>query len=199
MIIQPLHNEKLLLQQLSVGKQEAFTCLYKHYYPQVCHVVIKFVKHKELADDLSQEVFMKIWDHHLQLAHVQSFQAYLVTTTRNHCIDVLKRASRMDEVKAEMIRYATELNNQTSDEIITHEYLKQLSAVYESLPAQTKEVFKLIKGEGKSYDEVAMLLGVSRSAVNKHLVRSNKAFQNAVKNELGISLALLLFLLSQKN
>lgn len=74
------------------------------------------------------------------------------------------------------------------------DYMAELRKVYESLPAQTQEIFKLVKGEGKSYAEVAELLGISRNAVNKHVVRSNKAFKDAMENDLGISLSLLLFI-----
>lgn len=190
----PLYNEKRVLLRLAAGEKEAFTSLYNHYHGMVNSFIRKYVKSPELAEDLAQETFMKIWDHHAQMFTIDSFKYYLLTIARNHTIDSLKRAARLDEAKAEIIRHAQVMRNTTTEELVLQEYIEQLRKVYESLPAKTQEVFKLVREQGMSYDEVAALLGITRDAVKKHIVRSNKSFKSTMKDDLGISLPLLLFL-----
>lgn len=194
MLTTPLYNEKSLLTELAAGQEEAFTSLYNHYHSLVKAAIQRFVKSPDLAEDLSQEIFMKIWNHHTSMAEVDSFSAYLLTITRNHTLDFLRKAATINEGKAEIIRHARAARSNTTEDIVLNDYITELRKVYESLPAQTQEIFKMVKGEGKSYNEVAELLGISRNAVNKHVVRSNKAFKDAMENDLGISLSLLLFL-----
>jgi len=192
------YNEQALLQKLAAGDERAFTQLYNHYYTQVKLAIQRFVKSPNLTEDLAQEVFIKIWDHHTKLSGVNSFQAYLLTITRNHTLNFLKRAARITEGKTEIIRHARQLYSNTSDDAILKEYLSELNKVYESLPAQTREVFRLVRGEEKSYEEVAALLGISRNTVKKHMVHSNRSFRQSLENDLGISLTVALFILFQK-
>lgn len=194
MPVTPLYNERNLLLQLAAGQEQAFTDLYNHYNLLVTNAIQRFVKSPLLAEDLSQEIFMKIWSHHAQMAAVDSFQAYLLTVTRNHTLDFLKRAVRISEGKAEMLHHARLLRSTTSEDIVLQDYINELRKIYDALPPQTQEVFKLVRGEGKSYDEVAAILGISRNAVKKHIVRSNKSFRHSFENDLGISLTLALFI-----
>lgn len=190
----PLYNEKSLLLQLAEGKEKAFNVLYNHYHGFVRSLIQKFVKSPNFAEDLAQEVFIKIWNRHKDMAEVDSFRAFLLTTTRNHTLDFLKKAARLDAAQAEIARHVQLVRYNTSEDIVLQEYLKQLRQIYQSLPEQTQRIFALVKGEGKTYEEVAALLGISRVTVKKHIVRSNKAFKSAMENELGISLSLLLFI-----
>lgn len=194
MLTPPLYNERSLLLQLAAGQEKAFDALYQHYHGLVHSFIQKFVKSPNFAEDLAQEVFIKIWNHHKEMAAVDSFRAFLLTTTRNHTLDFLKRAARLEAAQAEILRHAQIARSNTSETLVLQEYLDQLRIVYERLPEQTQRVFALVKGEGKSYEEVAAILGISRTTVKKHIVRSNKAFKGTIENELGMSLSLLLLL-----
>lgn len=121
MLVTPLYNEKNLLSQLADGKEQAFTTLYKHYHQLVSGLVQSFVKSPDLAEDLSQEIFMKIWNHHTSMGELNSFSAYLLTITRNHTLDFLRKAARINEGKAEILRHAQIARSTTTEEIALHD------------------------------------------------------------------------------
>jgi RNA polymerase sigma-70 factor (ECF subfamily) len=88
----------------------------------------------------------------------------------------------------------SEKRNEMEDNLITNEYLNHLRNILNTLPAQSREVFKLCRQQGHSYDEVAQMLGISRSCVKKHMVRSMRTLKLSVAKEFGISLSLFLIL-----
>ena len=187
-------NENELIQKISQDDSIAFEALYNHYRMDIYRFIYKFIKSPELSDDLCQEIFIRIWESRNSLVVIKSFKPYLYTITKNHTLNFLKRASV--DSKAMGVIYSTfsEKRNEMEDNLITNEYLNHLRNILNTLPAQSREVFKLCRQQGHSYDEVAQMLGISRSCVKKHMVRSMRTLKLSVVKEFGISLSLFLIL-----
>ncbi|HEY0670488.1 MAG TPA: RNA polymerase sigma-70 factor [Sphingobacteriaceae bacterium] len=182
-----LVNEDILLKKVSENDLKAFSDLFNCYSSAVYQFIYKFVKSPELSDDLSQEVFIKIWENRKNLAEVKAFRSYVFTLAKNHTLNFLKRASREDAAKSEILRNYTYDSNPVEDALLNREYFKYLEGLLLMLTPQSREVFKLCRQQNMSYDEVAGLLGISRNAVKKHMVRSMKTFRDTLENDLGIS------------
>lgn len=180
------------MSELSVGKEDAFEKLYNHYVHELKGFVIKFVKSSTLAEDLTQEVFIKIWENRDQLAKVKSFRAYLTVIARNHVLNFLKSAPRNDLVLKEIV--GSYIVPQAENEIISKEYKQWLQKVLDSMSPQMRSVFKLCREQNKSYDEVADLLQISRNTVKKHMVRSMRVIKGRLDQDLGMSLCLFLLI-----
>lgn len=182
-----------MLQRLCDGDERAFTQLYNAYKDELTLFIVRFVKIPQIAEDISQEVFINIWQNHARLQEVDSFKSYLFIAARNHTLNILKRIAREDSAKAEVIRHIQSIRvNNKMDDLISSEYQVYLKNVLDSLPLQTQQVFQLCRTEQKAYEEVAALLGISRNTVKKHMVRSMKAFRHALENGLGIPLPLII-------
>ncbi|HEY0771744.1 MAG TPA: RNA polymerase sigma-70 factor, partial [Sphingobacteriaceae bacterium] len=182
-----LVNEDILLKKVSENDLKAFSDLFNCYSSAVYQFIYKFVKSPELSDDLSQEVFIKVWENRKNLAEVKAFRSYLFTLAKNHTFNFLKKASREDAAKSEILRNYTYTSSPVEDALLNREYLKYLEGLLLSLTPQSREVFQLCRQQNMSYDEVARLLGISRNAVKKHMVRSMKTFRNTLEKDLGIS------------
>lgn len=177
------------------GGEKAFESLYRLYYPVIYHFVLGYVHAVPLAEDITQEVFMKIWRNRERLADVRSLKSYLYTTARNHTINSLKAAFRSKAGTIEILTPFLIQRNNTEDELVQKEYRQFLRNILDTLPTRTREVFILCREEGKSYEEAASTLGVSKNAIKNHMVFSMKVFKLALKKHLGISLSLFLSLL----
>lgn len=81
------------------------------------------------------------------------------------------------------------------DDFIYREYLELLNQALERLPERTREIFKMCRQEGKSYEEAAAALGISRNAIKQHMVFSMKVLSDFAEKDLGISLSILLGIL----
>lgn len=184
------------LQELMVsGNYQAFTVMYSRYLRPLNQFLLKILKSVELTEDITQEVFIKIWANRAKLTQVKSFKAYLFITARNHALDSLKAAFRSDVAMGEIIRGFIEQRDTTAENLLDKEYRLFLDRVLASLPERSREIFTLCREQGKSYDEVADILGISRNAVKNHMVFSMKILSSSVKKELGISLSILLAVL----
>jgi RNA polymerase sigma-70 factor (family 1) len=187
-----LRTDAELLEQLIAGNYGAFTNIYNRYSVAVQRFVIKILKSAELAEDITQEVFILIWTNRSKLTQVKSFKAYLFVTARNRALDSLKAAFRSEVAMSEIIHNFVAQRNITDEDLLDKEYRIFLDDVLATLPERTRHIFSLCREQGKSYEEVADVLGISRNAVKNHMVLSMKIISSSVKKDLGISLALLL-------
>ena len=184
-------SEPLLIARLSNGDPDAFTTLYNRYFTAVTSFVLKFVKSQQLSEDITQEVFIKIWEGRDKLSEIKSFKAWVFTIARNHTFNILKKISNESAGIAEILKNYQQQHNPVEDSIAENEYMQQVNVILDSLPEKTREVFRLCRQEEKSYEEVIMILGISRNAVKKHMVRSHKAFKENINGKLEISIGIV--------
>lgn len=189
------NSEKELLQQLIAGDETGFVGLYEIYNRSIYTFILKYVSSIPLAEDLTQEVFIKIWENRINLIGVQSFKAYLFITARNHTLNSLKVVFRSEAAIGEVIAGFVNLRNSTEEDLLHKDYLIFLKNTLDDLPARSREIFKLCREEEKTYDEVAKSLNISRNAVKNHMVHSMKVLSSSIKKEFGISLSLIIAIL----
>ncbi|MEO6733466.1 MAG: RNA polymerase sigma-70 factor [Ferruginibacter sp.] len=198
MVATPLTNEKDLVLKINAGDQSAFSTLYKFYYPFVSKFVLGYVMSPEIADDITQEIFIKIWENRNTLNEIRCFRAYLFVMVRNYTLNMLKATARKEAGMAEIIRHYQELRIDNSEEILSLEYQQFLDKTLASLPSRSREVFNLCRSQAKNYNEAGLELGISRNAVKNHMVYSMKVLKKSAERAFGISLGvwLSLFFLS---
>lgn len=181
------------LQELLINDDyRAFTTLYGRYSVSVKGFLLKLLKSAALSEDIAQEVFIKIWANRKKLNEIRTFKAYLFISARNRALDSLKAAFRSDVAMSEIVSNFVAQRSTTDEDLLNKEYLNFLNRILDSLPERSREIFSLCREQGKSYDEVASILGISRNAVKNHMVYSMKVLRNSVEKELGISLSVLL-------
>jgi len=186
-----LVNEMELLQLTANGDTSAFATLYEHYRSLVYRFIYKYLKSPQLTDDLTQEIFLKVWETKEMLTDKNVFKSYLFTISRNHTLNFLKRSS-IDQTAKNIILSNYQLTDSLEDDLQTKEYLAYLQTILATLTPQNREVFRLCRQEYKSYEEAAEILGISRNAVKKHMVKSMRVLGDAVKKDLGIPLSIFL-------
>jgi RNA polymerase sigma-70 factor (family 1) len=177
---------------LRQGDDVAFAELYKRYKSGIYIFVKKFVHSSALAEDLTQEILVKIWEAGDKLKDIQSLRAYLFITARNHTLNNLKKAFRANIAMAEVVNNIEEQRNNIEEDLISKEYTEYLQSVLATLPGRSRDIFKLCREQGKTYDEAAHAMGISRNAIKNHMVSTMKILSASVEKDLGISLSLLL-------
>jgi len=170
---------------MAAGQDDAFERIYQHYNRKIYYYVLSLVKSPQLAEDLQQEVFLKLWEGRGQLREVRNFGAFLFTIARNHTINVLRSAARSQTAMGEIIRHAPE--PEFDNEILSRDYERFVQKLLQSLPPRTRDIYRKCKDEGRTYEEVARELGISGNAVKRHMINSIKVLRQAVTKDLGIS------------
>lgn len=170
-----LNSESELLVRLQSGDQAAFELLYHAYSKEIYRKFLRMVKDISLAEELTQDVFVKIWNKREVINIDQPFHYYLLTLANNIVNDFYRKAARDRKLQDDIIAASSELYNPTEEQIFYKESKDFLDKAIESLPEQQRLVFKLCKIEGKSYEEVSQLLGISTSTISNHIVKATKS------------------------
>ncbi len=169
-----LHTADLqLLKQLKTGNEAAYTELYKRYHKGIYAYLLGFVKLPYLAEDIVHEVFMKLWEARESITVTTSFSAYLYRIARNKAIDILKKISIDKTLRKEILESLPPLITGFETELQSPGHYEEMYRnALAALSPQRQKTFILCKEEGKTYDEAAMELGISRNTVKDHIVQS---------------------------
>ncbi len=163
-------GEHELILRLQKADQEAFIALYDRYHVLIYQWTIKLVKVPQLAEDLVQDVFLKIWSIREQVNPKQSFPAFLYRISRNMAFNMLKKIASEEKLQAEVMKELSNNSETAENKLLWQQYEALLNTAVEQLPKQRQKVFRLCRTEGKTYDEVALELGISRNTVKEHMV-----------------------------
>ncbi|MEQ7798924.1 RNA polymerase sigma-70 factor [Pedobacter sp. ASV1-7] len=192
------NDEKSLLHQIALGDAHSFSIIFHRYSPKVYQYALKIIKSESLAEEIAQEVFVKIWKLEGQLIEIKNLDAYLSVLTKNHTLKVLRRMAL--EFKTSRMRghdYKEE-HNETEEYIIFKDSEKILNQAIEKLPAQQKLVYTLCHQEGLKYEEVAEKLNISKLTVKTHMQHALRFLRNYVSTHTDIGiLVILMTLLSE--
>lgn len=164
----------MLLEQLINNDQQAFKQIYFLYSGRLYGNILKLVKSEPVAQEILQDVFMKIWDHRHSIDTAKSFRSYLFRIAENMVCNFYKKTSRDKVALRQLMSKSSEHYSHIEEEIFCKEEASFLSNAIRGLPPQRKQIFELCKMEGKSYDEVSRLLGISVSTISDHIVKANR-------------------------
>jgi RNA polymerase sigma-70 factor (family 1) len=177
MALNPLINELNLLERLREGDQQAFESIYQHYIDPIYRRLLYLIKSEELAEELAQDIFMRIWDKRAGIDLEKSFRSYIYSIAQNLVVDFYRRSALDRKLQQHLINTATAYYNPIDLHYHAEADRQLLSNAIQSLPEQRRKVYSLVKLEGKSYEEVSEILGISCSTIRDHIVKGNKAIK----------------------
>ncbi len=160
---------------LSESNRVAFRQLYLANYRTVFSYALKFIKSIPLAEDVTQDVFLKIWENRETLPEIRHLKSYLLTISKNISLNLLARASRDIKLREQIVCAIEQSQQDIEQSQQQEEYERLLLEAIEMLPPQRKLLFRLCKIEGKSYAEAASQLGITAGTVNDHIVKGTRS------------------------
>lgn len=164
--------DKDVIIKLKNGEEEAFEVLFWKYNTHIYHFVYSLLYDKSLAEDLTQNVFLKIWEKHESIDLEQNFDSYLFTIARNL---VYKETEKrlLSEGLTEMLEKQLSDGDTLMEEKIDAESLREyIDSLIEELPPARREIFRLSRKEHLSYKEIALRLSISEKTVETQLNRA---------------------------
>ena len=166
----PLENDpptdSQLTEAIRNNDQLAFKDLFYKYYPKLFRFAEVHIQSKDLACDLVQEVFFRVWNKREKLNPKKSIQAYLYKILNNLIINHHKLAS------SKTISLENNLNRNAFRTDSTIETEIDIQLALDKLPNKLKSVFVLTKVDGLKYEEVAEICGISIKAVEKRMTKA---------------------------
>jgi RNA polymerase sigma-70 factor (ECF subfamily) len=170
-------SERDLVLALQRGDEGAFETIYGLYSHRLFGRLLKLVKTEAQAQEILQDVFIKLWQHRHSLDPEKSFRSFLFKIAENKVYDFFRKAARDKRMEASLISLSTTNYINIEEYTREEENLRLLYKAIESLPPQRQQVFRLCKLEGRSYKEVSELLSISLSTISDHIVKATKAIK----------------------
>lgn len=170
------------IEALRAGDMAAFESLYQVFEPRLYAFALHLTLHKEDAEEIVQEVFLKVWERRHLLDADQNFDGYLFSIARNMVYNKARR--RVYEFAFTRYIAATGVNNGcfTDETVAYQDLVKLLEDAYATLPPVRRQVFVMSRVEGKSNNEIARLLHTSTSNIENHLNKALKAIKAKLRS-----------------
>lgn len=188
------HDESLHIKKLRNGDHASFEVLFYAYQPQLYHFCLHLTRSTADAEEIVQEVFVKIWETRHRLDAEQEFAAYIIRIAKNLIYNKTSLRIREKAFQQYQLHHDTGYSNTTQEEINHHSTENVISQLIEQLPFMQKKVFTLSRFSGFSNQEIATRLQLSNSTVENHLYLALKKLKKQLQ-KLQVPLTLLLVLL----
>lgn len=157
-----------LIKRLKKGDRESFKKIYLAYYEPLCEYVVSFSKDKYIAENIVQEILIKLWTDRENIYVHTSLKSFLYKAAYNSYIDHFRKQSRINK-KLEEIHYQALNKTITDNSNLQEDRLFLLRQAIDKLPDRCKEVFLLSKIEGYKYKEIANKLEISIKTVENQM------------------------------
>ena len=197
MPIQPLNNEKALLTQIVQGNETAFRIVFDHYRDALYSFALKVVQHEVIAEEIVQDVFVKIWMNRQGLSAIRNFADFLFIITRNHTLNSLRRLAKEKKLTIAATGQLPMEAISAEATILQRDYDRVLQQAIDRLPPQQKLVFTLSRLQGLSREEVAAQLNISAGTVKTHMKQAIRSIRSYFKDHNNAILCLMIAILIQ--
>lgn len=178
---------KDLTLQISFGNQDAFRTIFLHYYPKIKHFITHLLKNDLVAEDLSQDIFTRLWENRERLAELNSFDAYVYQMSKNAVLNEIKKISvthKYNDYNLSQENVSTSIE----EEYFAQEIELLIELTVSKMPDQRKKVYTMSRNQGLSNEDISKSLNISKKTVENHL---NLALKEIRKT---ISLAIVFFI-----
>lgn len=181
---------RLIVSELREGSKDAYQLLFNRYAPRIFAFAKSYLKSREDAEELLQELFLKIWEIRATLDDSKNIKSLLFKI----CINLIYDFIRRKNIEHAYLAFAGQNDQSNSDstwhEVIYQDMLNHLNKLVDTMPDQRRLIFRLSKEEGLTNDEIAMRLQLSKRTVENQLYRAISFLRDRIGQS---SLPLLLF------
>ena len=157
----------------------AFEILFKLYYDKLIHIAKNYLIYQEDAEEVIQNVFLKLWENKRKLKTITNINNYIYTITKNACLDVIKHQKvKLDYINSDLHKKANIhfqfINDEAASLLIANELDQKIKKSIELLPQKSKEVFIMSRVNGLKHNEIAEELNISKKTVDNHISKAIK-------------------------
>jgi len=160
------------IEQLKAGSKDAFRGLFNEYGPKIFAFALSYLKNKADAEELLQEVFLKLWEKRTNLDASKNIKSFLFKICINQIYDLIRKKN----VEQAFVNFSWQNNpsgvDNTWQDVVYHEMQDNLQRYIADMPNQMQRVFRLSKEDGLSNEEIAKALNLSKRTVENQLYRA---------------------------
>ena len=190
-----VYDEKELLEQMSRGEEHLFREVYHRYHQNIYSLGFFLTRSHTLAEDITQEIFVKIWVNREDLTNIIHFERWIKVLVRNCAYNYLSRMAREKRMlNHEMLKVTAEATL-VEDALTDKEFATLLKNAIDKLPPQQKKIYTLSRHEGLKLEAIAQMMDISLNTVKNHLKAALSTIRLSLETHL-VSLVSIILLFS---
>lgn len=170
-------DDRTLLAQMRAGEGNAITLLFERYYDVLCAFAASYVASDAEAEEVVEDVFLRVWETREQLEIRDSVKAYLYAAVRNHALNRVRRGRAeqrwLDDARRSDRAPGMGEGVPAADEALQHaELMREVAAAIDNLPPRCRQVFLLHRQHALTYIEIGAALEISPRTVENLIARA---------------------------
>jgi RNA polymerase sigma-70 factor (ECF subfamily) len=170
-------------ERISRGDEQALAELCRLLNRRLEQFAITLVRSRELAEEIVEDVFVKLWYNREHINTIDNLSVYLYVAVKNQSLNTLSRKAK-ELVTASYDQLDITLTHSMAnphDQLVSAEMMQRMYDVVEALPARCKMIFKLIREDGLSYKEVSSILNISVNTIDAQMAIAVKRIAAALQ------------------
>lgn len=179
------------------GNEAAFEKVFKMYFKNLHAFAYTFMKNDDIAEEIVQNVFFRIWEKRDQLQIDDSLKAYLYRAVHNESLNHLKHLKVKSSFQLQYSDHMESSNSDVSNEMIASELENNIQKAINELPQQCRTIFQMSRYEQLKYHQIADHLNISIKTVENQMGKALKVLRSKLVEYLPF-LLLLLYLIRRQ-
>ena len=157
--------------------------MFERYYHELVGYFSRTLNDAELAQDVVQETYLRISAMGERAHDVSEPRAFLYQTAKRIVIDEWRKQKHIVRVNLHEVDFVGYVDEEPLELLLSHQRMALLHTVINTLPTRCQEAFKLHKFDGHSHKEIALMMGISVNAVEKHIIRALQVCKRHLEEE----------------
>lgn len=161
-------EDTLLIKAFSNGDTGAFDVLFLKYQPRLVAFINGFIKDEDEARDIAQDIFLRLWKNRSSHSEIRSFEAFLIKTAKFAIYNYYDHLLVNDKFVERML-FTPVQSNDVEEQVFADELMEIIQNTIDNMPKQRRRVFEMSRKEGKTNDEIAKMMHISKRTVENHI------------------------------
>ena len=157
---------------VKIGIKEAFEVLFERYAPRIYSFALSYLKNEPDAEELIQDVFLKIWEKRETLDRSKNIKSFIYKIAVNSIYDLIRHKNIETAFRDFTRENHDEKRENTWDSVIYNEMIANVNELVKLMPVQQGKIFKLSREEGLTNDDISKQLNLSKRTVENQLYRA---------------------------
>jgi RNA polymerase sigma-70 factor (ECF subfamily) len=177
-------NERIIVERLREGDIESFEIIYNDYFELLYLFSRKYLRNDAEAEELIQQVFLKVWEKRESINPDLSFKAFIFKTVLNDVYNHIRK-KRYEKITSNIYHESLPNYNESTQESIFYRNLKEkIDKLINNLPPKRREIFMLSRKSGLSNDDIADALDLSVRTVENQIHRALNYLKKNLKEDI---------------
>jgi len=191
MVNRPPEREYIRLMQS--GDPAGFDWIFESYHQKIYHYALGFVRSREVAEEITSSVLLKIWLNRDSIDPEKSFSGLIFKMTKNLTISYLRKVARSQSLRDEFLeRMAPENRSSLEEAIVLDEYMELTNRAIKQLPPRCRQIYDMHAKECLDNQSIAERLQISPHTVKAHLLKASNTIKSYLVMHSDIVFVLLL-------